>query len=265
VTNCETEEQETKEHAKSQFFSQNDLATIDKDKIPHHVAIIPDGNRRWAKDLKKESLEGYPFGIESGITCIRAAKELGIKVLTVYTFSTENWGRPKAEVLTYLKIVEGYLRKYQQKLIDYGIRFNVIGNLELLPSPLVHLINESKEVTKHCTDFDLVLAVNYGSRDEICRAVRKIVNDCLTQKISPDTLTEESIAHYLDTSRWPDPDLLIRTSGEKRVSNFLLWQSSYTELYTDEVLWPDFTPSHLLSAVCDYQSRQRRRGGGTYN
>ena len=262
MTNCKSENENQTE---SLFFSANDLARLDKSNIPHHVAIIPDGNRRWAKDLKKESVEGYPFGIESGLTCIQAAKELGIKVLTIYTFSTENWTRPEAEVLAYLKIGERYLRQYQQKLIESNIRLNVIGNLQLMPRSLVEVINETKEKTAGCTGFDLVLAVNYGSRDEICRAVRSLVNDCLNQKISPDTLTEESIAHYLDTSRWPDPDLLIRTSGEKRISNFLLWQSSYSELYTDDVLWPNFTPSHLLSAVCDYQTIQRRRGGGTYN
>ena len=258
MTSCKTAKQDI-------IFSESDLAGLDKGNIPHHVAIIPDGNRRWAKGEQKATHEGYLYGADTLIRAVRAAKDLGIKILTVYTFSTENWLRPIAEVNALMKILEDYLRDYQNNLVDLCIRFNIIGNLDLLPASLIKVINDTKEMTKGCTEFDLVLAVNYGSRDEICRAVRKIVTDCLNQKISVDELTEESIAHYLDTSSWPDPDLLIRTSGERRISNFLLWQSSYSEVYTEEVVWPNFTPNHLLHAVRDYQRRQRRRGAGIIN
>lgn len=255
MTSCKTNSSSTL------FFP--DLSHLDKSNVPHHVAIIPDGNRRWAKCNLREVGEGYLQGAETLITTINAAKELGIKVLTVFTFSTENWNRPKHEVDAILQTLEIYLTDYQEQLIELSIRFNIIGSIEHLPASLFQVISQTIDRTKECTEFDLILAVNYGGRNEIYRAVKKIVDDCVSQKIVPQALTEELIANYLDTSRWPDPDLIIRTSGERRISNFLLWQSSYTEIYIEEANWPNFTPQHLLTAVCDYQNRERRRGGGT--
>ena len=244
------------------YYSEDERLLLDKNLIPYHVAIIPDGNRRWAKSHFTGVDEGHRQGAETLITTVRAAKEMGIKVLTVYTFSTENWSRPQFEINAVMQILEQYLKGYQQKLVKLSIRVSTIGKNEHLPASLLRVIEETKEMTKHCTEFDLVLALNYGGRDEICRAIRKIVNDSLEKKIHPQELTEELISQYLDTSSFPDPDLLIRASGEKRISNFLLWQSSYTEIYTEEVVWPSFTPKHLFSAVLDFQRRNRRFGGG---
>lgn len=246
----------------SEFFSAQELSRLDRSNIPFHVAIMPDGNRRWAKLRSRDVLDGYLEGTQTLVTIVKAAKELGIKVLTVYTFSTENWTRPKAQVEGVLKLVEDYLKLYQQKLIDHSIRFHVIGDISHLPEALIHVIEETKNITQNCKEFDLVLALNYGSRDEICRAVKKMVSDCQAGKIKAQDLTEETINQYLDTSNFPDPDLLIRTSGERRISNFLLWQTSYTEMYIEEDVWPNFQPKNLLNALLDYQSRSRRHGGG---
>jgi undecaprenyl diphosphate synthase len=251
-----------KSDPKSDLFSQEELSKLDRSNIPYHVAIIPDGNRRWAKFQGKDVPDGYTQGTDTLVTIVKAAKELGVKVLTVFSFSTENWTRPKVESDTLIKLIEEYLKFYQQKLLENSIRFNAIGDTSHLPPTLVQIIEDTKNVTRSCTEFDLVLALNYGGRDEICRAVKKIVTDCVAGKITPDELTEKTINSYLDTSNWPDPDLLIRTSGERRISNFLLWQSSYTELYIEEDVWPNFQPKHLLSALVDYQHRDRRRGGG---
>lgn len=245
------------------IFSEETLACLDKRRAPHHVAIIPDGNRRWAKGKLMDVSDGYRKGAETLITNVRAAKEIGIKVLTIFSFSTENWLRPKLEVDIAMAIIESYLKSYQEQLMELSIRFDVIGNISHLPQSLINVINETKTMTKHLSEFDLVLAMNYGGRDEIMRAVRKVSQDLADKKLTDKDLTEASFSAYLDTSKWPDPDLLIRTSGERRLSNFLLWQSSYAEIYIEEATWPDFTPNHLLSAVKDYQSRDRRRGGGT--
>ncbi|MDB6081040.1 MAG: uppS [Chlamydiia bacterium] len=249
-------------NAETRFFSEETLQDLSKATIPHHIAIIPDGNRRWAKGHFLEVTEGYLQGAETLITIIQAAKEIGVKVLTVFSFSTENWLRPKPEIDAVMKIMEEYLKNYQEKLMAMSIRFNVIGNTDLLPQSLINVINETKTLTQEGTKFDLILAMNYGGRDEIIRATKKIATDYKENKILLHDLTENTFSAHLDTSKWPDPDLIIRTSGEKRISNFLLWQSSYAEIYIEKATWPDFTPHHLLSAVLDYQSRDRRRGGG---
>lgn len=247
MTTCSAAQKELKQE---ELFSADELASLNKGNIPHHVAIIPDGNRRWAKGHQLEkSYEGYLYGAETLITIVRAAKALGIKVLTVYTFSTENWLRPPLEVNALMTILEQYLRGYQQQLVDLSIRLHTIGDLKVLPTSLGQVIADTKQMTANCDEFDLVLALNYGARDELVRAIRQIAQDVASEKISLDTLTEERITQYLDTANFPDPDLLIRTSGEQRISNFLLWQSSYAEMYMEEVTWPDFTPKHLLSAL----------------
>lgn len=196
-------------------------------------------------------------GYEGVVKIVRAAKELGIKVITLYAFSTENWKRPKDEVQHLMQLTQEYLASYQQKLIDEHIRLSAIGNLKSLPAPVKAILDETMRRTACGTEFDLVLAINYGGRDELVRAIAKMV----TEKIDPKDITEKTVSDHLDTKAWPDPDLLIRTSGERRLSNFLLWQSSYAEVYTTSEAWPDFTAEHLLAAVRDYQTRERRLGG----
>lgn len=210
----------------------------------------------------KEISAGYQEGAEVLITTVKAAKELGVKTLTAFSFSTENWNRPPQEIDILLTVISDYLKKCQMLMVDMGVRLHVIGNIEKMPQRLIDVIEESKTVTGHCSDFDLVLAMNYGSRDEIKRAIAKIALEYAKGNISLDDLKENTIGKYLDTAPWPDPDLIIRTSGERRISNFLLWQISYAELYTEEVNWPSFSPKHLLNAILEYQKRERRRGGG---
>ncbi|MBS0655122.1 MAG: di-trans,poly-cis-decaprenylcistransferase, partial [Verrucomicrobia bacterium] len=207
--------------------------------------------------------QGHIAGAEAIVTIVEAAMALGIKVLTIFGFSTENLQkRSKMEVDHLTKIIAEYLEKYREKLLHNGIRLRAIGNLEALPPFLRYGVEKTAERTAHCSNFELVLALNYGGRDEICRAIKRMAVDLVDKKISPDTICEESLRPYLDTGDLPDPDLLIRTSGEKRISNFLLWQSSYSEVFIDDVTWPEFTPHHLLGAVCDFQQRDRRKGGG---
>jgi len=225
--------------------------------VPHHIAIIPDGNRRWAKSRFLPKEMGHMAGYERVVKIVQAAKELGIKAITLFAFSTENWKRPEDEIAHLMKLTQEYLVSYQQQLVDEGIRLSAIGNLEKLPKGVRAILNETIEKTKNCTDFDLILAINYGGRDELVRAVAQIVKE----QIDPITISEKTITDHLDTKRWPDPDLVIRTSGESRLSNFLLWQSSYAEVYIETASWPDYTPEHLLAAVRDYQRRERRLGG----
>lgn len=243
------------------FFSDLEQKLIDKTRVPSHIAIIPDGNRRWAKNHLLPAEKGHVAGADSVVRIVRAAKELGVKVLSLYSFSTENWKRPAKEIECLMQIIQEYLLSYQQMLLQHNIRLSVIGRLDPLPAGLKKVIDDTQAITKGCTGFDLVLAINYGGRDEIVRAIIRM----MSKKISPDDISEEVISQHLDTHSWPDPDLVIRTSGEKRLSNFLLWQSSYSEVYVDNIAWPDFTPKHLLHAICDYQTRERRLGGRTAN
>jgi undecaprenyl diphosphate synthase len=238
-------------------FSSIELESLDPGHIPHHIAIIPDGNRRWATSNMLPTETGHKAGYEGVVKIVRAAKEMGIKVITLYAFSTENWKRPGQEVQSLMQLTQQYLASYQQKLIEENIRLSAIGNLEMLPLPVKVILNETMRRTQHCTGFDLVLGINYGGRNELVRAIVKIINE----KIDPKLITEQMVSEHLDTKSWPDPELVIRTSGEKRLSNFLLWQSSYSEVYTESVSWPDFSPQHLLQAVRDYQKRERRLGG----
>jgi undecaprenyl diphosphate synthase len=248
---------------KTCFFSEKEIKNLDPARIPHHIAIMPDGNRRWAKKRLKDVKEGYTTGAETLLDIVRSAKEMGVKMLTVYGFSTENWSRPKIEVDILMEIYEKYLLDYQNELLQSSVRFHTIGDISKLPASLMKAIEQTKQMTGHCTEFDLILAFNYGSRDEICRATRKMMLDCVKNKIQPQDITEDIFSSYLDTARFPDPDLLIRTSGEKRMSNFLIWQCSYAEIYPEETNWPSFTPHHLLQAVLDFQTRSRRYGGGS--
>ncbi|MDE3045114.1 MAG: di-trans,poly-cis-decaprenylcistransferase [Verrucomicrobiota bacterium] len=245
----------------NRFFLPEDLTLLNPHNIPEHIAIIMDGNRRWAKQRNLPPMMGHWEGAEILTDVVNAASDLGVKTLTVYAFSTENWTRPNNEVEALMNIFECYLIQKRSQMIQDGVRLQAIGDLDRLPPRVYDAYLLTKQATEHCTKINLVLAMNYGGRDELRRTISKILERHDQKKISPGELTEEFIGNYLDTVPFKDPDLLIRTSGECRVSNFLLWQISYTEIYTTEVLWPDFSPKQLLEAIMAYQRRSRRKGG----
>jgi len=244
-----------------EIYSSEEISFLDPGKIPKHIAIIMDGNRRWAKQRDLPPMMGHWEGAEVLTDVLRAASELGVKTLTVYAFSTENWVRPDQEIEALMNIFELYLVRKRELMIRDGIRLNAIGDLSRLPVNVRNAFQQTKKATESCEKINLVLALNYGGRDEIRRAVVKILEEHDQQEIRSEDLTEEFIAKHLDTSPWGDPDLLIRTSGELRVSNFLLWQISYAEIYITDVLWPEFSSKHLLEAILAYQGRSRRIGG----
>lgn len=239
------------------IYSHEELSQIDPSRVPKHIAIIMDGNRRWAKQNGLPPMMGHWEGAETLTEIIRGSSELGVKTLTVYAFSTENWGRPPAEVEDLMNIFELYLMRKKETMIRDGVKLDAIGDLSKLPERVLNALNQTKKATEHCDRINLVLALNYGGRDEIRRAIVKI----LEEKIPPDQITEDCIGRHLDTRSYGDPDLLIRTSGEMRVSNFLLWQISYSEIYSAEVLWPNFSSKELLQAALAFQNRSRRLGG----
>lgn len=245
---------------KSDFFSAEELALLRPSPRPRHVAVMPDGNRRWAKRHTCSTEAGHNKGADVVLDVVRAAQELGIRVITVYTFSTENWTRPQQEIDALFMMLDGYLKNQRQPMIDHGIQLHAIGNLTGLPSFIQKTLEETKEATSQGNGIRFVLALNYGGRDDICRAAKKMIQDVTHGLLQPEQVNEETFSGYLDTAPFGDPDLLIRTSGELRVSNFLLWQISYTELYTTQVYWPDFTPRHLLDALVNFQQRDRRIG-----
>ena len=229
--------------------------------IPRHIAIIPDGNRRWAKQHFESVAQGHAEGAGNLMKIVREAYSLGVKYITFYVFSTENWSRPPAEVDALMELLEDYLIEQKQPMIEEGVRFNTIGDLSILTPKIQGLIHEVKEATKGGTHIDVVAAINYGSRNELLRTFKKMHQQLQDGELTLERLDEETIAAHLDTAPWPDPDLMIRCSGEFRLSNFLLWQLSYAEVYITDVLWPDFTPAHLKEAVKAYQGRERRLGG----
>lgn len=240
------------------MYSQEQLEEIDPQKVPHHVAVIMDGNRRWAQKRHLPVIAGHFRGAHVLTNVVRAASELGIKVLTVFAFSTENWQRDPQEVSGLMNLIKHYLTAKKKVMIAEGVRLQTIGDLEKLPSDVQEAISKTKQATHtEKATIDLVLALNYGGRDDIRRALVVMMR----QQVPLEHLTEEVISQYLDTSAWPDPDLLIRTSGERRQSNFLLWQLSYSEFYHTDVLWPDFDEMTLLGIVKEYQKRNRRLGG----
>lgn len=237
-----------------------ELPKVNSLPIPEHVAIIMDGNRRWAKNQGLPVSAGHYRGAERLTQIVKAASAFGIKVLTVYAFSTENWKRPSVEVKALMQLFKSYLKRQRSSMIKEGIRLNTIGDIAKFPKDVLQVLEETIEVTKEGTKLDLVIALNYGARDELKRAFGAMIDDCLAKKISKEELSEDLISSYLDTARWPDPDLLIRTSGESRVSNFLLWQISYSEVFVTDVLWPDFGEKDLLAAIQEYQKRELRLG-----
>lgn len=242
------------------YFSEDDFACLQTANLPKHIAIIPDGNRRWAGEMQMPYVNGYIEGAQILIRTALAAKELSIPVLTAYSFSTENWTRPEDEISLVMKLFDVHLNFYAASLVKANIRLHIIGDIARLPLFLRETIERVTQQTASGTSLDLVLAMNYGGRNELVRAFRKLA--ALYQNGSVSSISEETVSQALDTHPWPDPDLIIRTSGEQRLSNFLLWQSSYAEVYTDAVHWPKFTPQHLLQAIVAYQTRRRRHGGG---
>ena len=248
-----------KEEIEKIFSEKMELAL--QGPIPEHIAIIMDGNRRWAKQKGLSAAYGHWKGSEVVSDLIPFASKLGVKVLTLYTFSTENWGRSQKEVDQLMRLVSFYLRKKKKSMIEESVKLETIGDLSKLPASVQKILEQTKKATSLGSKIQLVLALNYGGRDEIKRAIIRMIEDVEKGMIVKDEITESVIGGYLDTARFGDPDLFIRTSGEQRLSNFLLWQMSYTEVYLTKVLWPDFNRSDLLDAVLEFQKRERRLGG----
>lgn len=241
--------------------SINDYRKLDFTKIPEHIAIIMDGNRRWAKKLGKPSVFGHSKGADTLTDIVKVALDLKIKILTVFAFSTENWTRASDEIQNLMNLFSIYLKSQINFMIQEKISLNIIGDLSKCPKFLQNEFEDTINKTKDGCRLKLVIAINYGSKDEIKRAIVKIIDDFDAKKIKKDNISEELIRNYLDTKDYKDPDLLIRTSGEKRLSNFLLWQLSYTEIYITETLWPDYTKNEFLNAILEFQNRKRRLGG----
>ncbi|GAB3710502.1 isoprenyl transferase [Flavobacterium koreense] len=236
------------------------LESINKENLPKHLAIIMDGNGRWAKQKGLLRTLGHESGTKSVKVTVETCAKLGIENLTLYAFSTENWNRPKLEVDTLMKLLVGSLRKELKTLQENNIRLNSIGNLSKMPKSILKELNEVIEKTKNNTRMTLTLALSYGSREELLNVVKNISDKVKNNIISIDAIDESIINEHLYTHNLPDVDLLIRTSGEHRISNFLLWQIAYAELFFTDVLWPDFTEEHLYEAIISYQKRERRFG-----
>ncbi len=228
--------------------------------LPEHIAIIMDGNGRWAQKHALGRIAGHRKGSEAVRRVVRSCRKLGVKYLTLYAFSSENWARPAEEVNALMNLLVRYLRSEEKELLEKGIRLTTIGDISSLPDRVRKALQKTIDKTAGNRAMTLVLALNYGGRDEILEAVRRVLSDRDRGKWKAGDLTPELFSSYLYTAGIPDPDLLIRTSGEYRVSNFLLWQTAYTEFFFTDVLWPDFNEEHLMEAISDYQRRERRFG-----
>ncbi|MFD2443554.1 isoprenyl transferase [Bacillus sp. CGMCC 1.16607] len=237
------------------------IANIRKHSIPSHIAIIMDGNGRWAKKRALPRVAGHHEGMKVVRKITKLANELGVEALTLYAFSTENWKRPKSEVEYLMKLPEEFLGTFLPELIEENVQVKMIGNKNQLPSFTLRAIDKAMEDTKENTGLILNFALNYGSRLEIIEAVQNVLKDCKSGIINESEITEEVFSSYLMTSNLKDPDLLIRTSGEIRLSNFMLWQLAYSEFWFTDTLWPDFKEENLLDAIEAFQNRQRRFGG----
>jgi len=233
---------------------------LDLNKIPEHIAIIMDGNGRWAKGKGKFRIFGHQNGVNSVREVCESSAELGVKCLTLYAFSTENWSRPAKEVKALMELLVKTIKREMPTLQKNKIRLHTMGQLERLPSDCRNALSEACEATKTNDHMDLVLALSYSSKWDIVNAVKKICERVTLGEMKPFEVDEMTINNHLSTAQWPHPELLIRTSGEHRVSNFLLWEIAYSEFYFTETLWPDFTREHLYEALLDYQSRERRFG-----
>ncbi|MBW2520784.1 MAG: isoprenyl transferase [Deltaproteobacteria bacterium] len=229
-------------------------------RIPHHLAIIMDGNGRWAEKRHLPRIIGHRKGVETVQQIVATCRKQGVKFLTLFAFSSENWGRPHDEVDALMRLLGTFLEKELSRLLEQGIRLRVIGETGRLPGQVLRILQEVMSQTEANDKMTLCLALSYGSRNEMVRAFRKIGDQIACGKVLPEQISEKMISETLDTNGIPDPDLLIRTSGETRISNFLLWQLAYTELYFSEKLWPEFTSSELLEAFADFSQRQRRFG-----
>ena len=238
----------------------NTIESLDKTKLPTHLAIIMDGNGRWAKQHGKMRVFGHENGVKTVRDTVESCVKIGISYLTLYTFSTENWKRPKFEVDTLMRLLVSFLKKELVTFMDNNIRLNTIGNIAALPKKANKELLEVIEKTSKNTGMTLTLALSYGAREELKIAVQEISIKVKNNIISAENIDETIINNHLYTHDLPDVDLLIRTSGEHRISNFLLWQIAYAELYFTNVLWPDFTEHHLVEAILNYQNRERRFG-----
>jgi undecaprenyl diphosphate synthase len=233
---------------------------LDTTKLPAHVAIIMDGNGRWAKKRLLNRINGHEKGSDAVRTVVRTCREIGVSYLTLYAFSTENWQRPRSEVEALMTLLKNFLRSEQKEMVENDIRLRVIGQVDRLPGKVQDALHQTMSATKDNTAMTLILALSYGGRAEIIRMVQEVAKQVMAGQIDPNSITAELIADHLYTRDVPDPDLLIRTSGEMRISNFLLWQIAYTEIFVTPTLWPDFSRDELLQILKDYQNRERRYG-----
>ncbi len=228
--------------------------------LPRHLAIIMDGNGRWAKERNLSRIEGHRAGAESVRVIVRSCRKIGIPVLTLYAFSKENWQRPSREVQALWRLLSRYLKSELREMMENSIRLNAIGDIQELPKAVYRLLVDTMEQTAANRDMILNLALSYSGRSEIVKAAQKLAATCVKGELKPSEIDEEIFSNNLYTADMPDPDLLIRTSGEQRISNFLLWQMAYTELYVSPIYWPDFREPELMEALDDYQRRERRFG-----
>ena len=240
-------------------INQND--DLDIHNLPEHIAIIMDGNGRWAKKRKMPRIKGHYEGMQTIKKVTRQARHLGIKYLTLYAFSTENWSRPESEVNYIMNLPVNFLKTFLPELIEKNVKIETIGFLDAVPQSTIEAINYAKEKTKNNTGLKLVFAINYGGRAELVQSMKSIYDELQRNGQNSDDIDELMISKHLMTHPYPDPDLLIRTSGEQRLSNFLIWQASYSEFIFNEKLWPDFDGEELKQCIKIYQSRQRRFGG----
>jgi undecaprenyl diphosphate synthase len=236
------------------------MEPLDPDKLPVHLAIIMDGNGRWAQQRMLKRIVGHQRGAETVKMVVEQASLMGIKYLTLFAFSSENWSRPALEVRALMTLLKKYIRQETARMMRKNIRYNVIGNRSELPDDVNRTLDEAIQKTAANTGMVLTLALSYGGRQELSMAAAQVARDVLAGKLTPDDITMDIFGTYLDTGTLPDPDLLIRTSGEMRISNFLLWQIAYSELYFTDINWPDFTINEFHKALADFQSRERRFG-----
>ena len=238
----------------------NYLQSINQSSIPQHVAIIMDGNGRWAKQQGENRIFGHHEGVNSVREIVEACGEIGVKFLTLYAFSTENWNRPKEEVDGLMELLVGTISMETKNLNDKGVRLEAIGDLKSLPEICQHQLQESINITSKNNKVTLILALSYSSKWEITNSVKEIAKEIATGALLPSEITAELIDSHLNTRLWPNPELMIRTSGERRISNFLLWQLAYAEFYFTDVLWPEFRKDDFFKAIISYQNRERRFG-----
>ncbi|MDE6336252.1 MAG: isoprenyl transferase [Muribaculaceae bacterium] len=239
---------------------QKKIESLDKDRIPVHVAMIMDGNGRWAKRQGFERSDGHAEGVSTVHRVTKMSSDLGIKYLTLYAFSTENWNRPQAEVDTLMYLIGWAIERELPELLENNVRIHLLGDIERIPEEPRKRLFYARDTTAHCTGLQLNMCLSYSSRWEITEAARQLARMAAEGKINPDEISEQVFSNHLTTAGIPDPDLLIRTGGEERISNYLLWQIAYSELYFTPVLWPDFSNEEYVDAILDFQNRERRFG-----